>query len=175
MRIYDHEDAMMYEEMLRDNASQDEEANLDQYEFPEVKNALPPCIEVTLERKWDAADRHLLSSHIHGPYGSWIQRLRAMERLSRVRVARCSELIEGNYDGPPLPSLILAFQEHDAVVACFDEESQGMLESSAEPTLCTVFSPDKPKEVDEAIRAVSRFVAFNAELFFFAEQLVALC
>ncbi len=104
-----------------------------------------PCLLASRPR-WNGSgisgDRRLLSSHVHGPHGPWIQRLRALERLSRVRVAHCSELIEGNYDRPLVPSLILAFQNQDAVVACFEEESQGMLESSTEPTLCTVFSAD---------------------------------
>jgi hypothetical protein len=75
---------------------------------------------------------------------------------------------------PPLTataSWLIAFREHDAIAACFDEESQHMLESSAEPALCVVFSPDKPNEVERAIRAVDRFVSFNAELCLLAEEL----
>jgi hypothetical protein len=90
---------------------------------------------------------------------------------SRLRAESARDLIEGNYDGPPLPSLILAFQDHDAVVACFDEEAQSMLESSAEPTLCVVFSPTRAKEVDRVVRGVSRFVDFNVELCQLAEEL----
>jgi hypothetical protein len=172
MRIYDHDDAMMYEELLRENASQDDEGNLDQYEFPEVMKSLPPCIEKTLGSKWQLADRLLLCAHAHGPCGSWIGRLRKLMRLSRLRVADSREVIEGNYDGPPLPSLILAFHDHDAVVACFDEESRHMLESSAEPVLCVVFAPDKTDELDRVMQAVGRFVAFNAELYLLAEELV---
>jgi hypothetical protein len=70
-----------------------------------------------------------------------------------------------------LPSLIVAFRDHDAIVACFDEESQHMLESSSEPTLCVDFSPGKPDEVDQAVRALERFIAFNTELCRLAEDL----
>jgi hypothetical protein len=67
--------------------------------------------------------------------------------------------------------LILAFRDHDAIVACFDEESQHMLEASSEPTFCVVFSPDNPAEFERACRAVSRFVAFNVELFTLVEEI----
>jgi hypothetical protein len=47
-----------------------------------------------------------------------------------------------------------------------------MLESSSEPILCVDFSPGKPDEVDQAVRALERFVTFNTELFQLAEDLV---
>jgi hypothetical protein len=171
MRIYDHEDAMMYEENL--HAYADEDDSGEPYEFPEVKEALPPYIAATLDRGKRPGYRKLLCAHAQGPHGSWIGRLRTMERLSRLRVRSSRHLLEGNYDGQPLPSLILAFRDHDAIVACFDEESQHMLESTAEPTLCVDFSPHKPDEVDQAARVVERFVAFNTELYRLAEDLVA--
>jgi hypothetical protein len=78
---------------------------------------------------------------------------------------------DGGYDTIPLPSLLVAFKEHDAMVACFDEESQYMLEGSAEPTLGVVFSPQKPEEVRRALRVVGRFIALNLELFQLVEAL----
>jgi hypothetical protein len=171
MRIYDHDDALMYEEMLRDNADQEDSENSGQYEFPEVRRSLPPCIERTLDRKKRSGGRQLLRAHSCGAYAAWIGRLRTLERIARRRVENSRELIEDNYDGPPLPSWLVAFREHDAIVACFDEESQGMLESTAEPALCVVFSPDKQNALEQAIRAVDRFVTFNSELCLLAEAL----
>jgi hypothetical protein len=52
MRIYDHEDATMYEENLRAYADEDDSG--EQYEFPEVKRALPPYIAATLDRGKEA-------------------------------------------------------------------------------------------------------------------------
>jgi hypothetical protein len=173
MRIYDHDDAMMYEEMLRESASQDDESNRSQYEFPEVQKALPPYIRETPSQKWQISDRRLLKTHVNGACGTWIKRLRTLQKLSRLNVESSRELVEGNYDGPPLPSLILAFRDHDAIVACFDEESQHMLESSSEPALCVVFSLNNSGESDRAMRTVERFIAFNAELYLLAEELVA--
>jgi hypothetical protein len=50
-----------------------------------------------------------------------------------------------------------------------------MLEGSAEPALGVVFSPREPEEVKRAFRTVSRFVAFNYELFRLVEELAELC
>jgi hypothetical protein len=154
MRIYDHVDALMYEEQLRDSIDSDT-ANPEEYEFPEVRKALPPYIEQTLDNKWTIAKQRLLSRHGNGRYGQWIRRLRMLTRLARAAVSTDQEMLRGNYDGPPLPSLILAFRDHDAVVACFDEESQHMLEASSEPTFCVVFSPDNPAEFERACRVAA--------------------
>jgi hypothetical protein len=61
MRIYDHTDALMYEEMLIETANKDDEENRNQYEFPEVERALPACIQKTLKEKWRLEDRRLLA------------------------------------------------------------------------------------------------------------------
>jgi hypothetical protein len=44
-------------------------------------------------------------------------------------------------------------------------------EGSAEPALGVVFNPREPEEVRRALRTVSRFVAFNCELFELVEEL----
>ena len=172
MRIYDHDDALMYEEMLIESANEDDEESRSQYEFPEVEKALPECIQETLKEKWRLEDRRLLRAHGKGPYRAWIDRLRKMQRLSRLRVEQSQQRLEDRYyDGPPLPSLLVAFKDRDAITACFDEEGQHMLEGSSEPTVCVVFSPKEADEVKHAIRVIERFVAFNTELFELVEEL----
>jgi hypothetical protein len=173
MRIYNHDDAFEYEERMKEYA--EEEDNPEQYEFPEVENALPESIRRTLKEKprlCAIRARKLLSRYRDGKYAKWIERLRNIERLSRVRLASDPIFREdGGYDTIPLPSLVVAFKEHDAILACFDEESQYMLEGTAEPALGVVFSPREPEEVRRAIRTVSRFVAFNCELFQLVEEI----
>jgi len=168
MRIYDLSDAEVYEENLIEYAESDDEENRDQYEFPEVEKALPECIQASQKHGsdlWRIEYRRLLARHGEGRHGSWIRRLRMMERLSRIKtkVQDPSEY-SGNYDGPPLPALLVVFEDHDAVAACFDEESQHMLEVSSEPSVCTVFSPTSVEEFSDAVRVVERFVRFNEEL-----------
>jgi hypothetical protein len=67
--------------------------------------------------------------------------------------------------------LLVAFKEHDAITACFDEEGQYMMEGTAEPAVCVVFSPRKPDEVRQAMRIVDRFIALNCELFGLIEEI----
>ena len=147
----------------------------EQYGFPEVEKALPACIQKTFIGEYRvraAPARKLLSCHKKGKYRSWIEKLRHIERLSRLRLPSDDSFREdGGYDTMPLPSLVVAFKEHDAIVACFDEESQYMLEGSAEPTLGVVFSPWNTSEVRRALRSVSRFIALNSELFQLVEEL----
>ena len=40
-----------------------------------------------------------------------------------------------------------------------------MMEGTAEPTLCVVFSPRRADEVRYALRIVDRFIALSCELF----------
>jgi hypothetical protein len=175
MRIYNHDDALEYEERMHEYAEDDEE-NREQYEFPDVEKALPECIQRTLTRDdfrgFMRSNRRLLAEQRKGRCGFWIERLRKIDRLSRIPLRTDAYFREdGGYDTIPLPSLVVAFKEHDAIVACFDEESQHMLEGSAEPTLGVVFSPQKPEEVRRARRAVGRFIAINYELFQLVESL----
>ncbi len=96
MRIYNHDDALQYEERLHEYAEDDEE-NREQYEFPELEKALPECIQKTLttddHRAFTLRARRLLLKHMRGKHRSWIERLRTIERLSRVRLP----------NGPALP------------------------------------------------------------------------
>lgn len=175
MRIYNHDEALQYEERMKEYA-EDDDTNRKQYEFPEVDKALPECILKTLTSDDHCAftlrARRLLRKHGRGRYQSWIERLRAIQRLSRLRLSTEVYFREdGGYDTIPLPSLLVAFKEHDAIVACFDEEGQYMLEGSAEPTVGVVFSPQKPEDVRCALRVVGRFVALNYELFQLVETL----
>ena len=172
IQVYDHEDALRYEEGLREMAADDDESNRAQYEFPEVRKSLPACIRRSLEHS--KADRRryrqLLRKHRDGAYRKWIAHLRRLERLARVNVhARRNEL-DSYYDGPPVPSLLVAFAENDSIVACFDEEAQHMLESSPEPTFGLEFSPASHGSVVRVLGALDRFLEFHCELFRMIEE-----
>jgi hypothetical protein len=175
MRLYNHDDALMYEEQMRDWAAQDDEVNQGQYEFPEVEKAFPECIRATLKRdhrEGKARDRALLRRHRNGRFKDWIGRLRRIEQLARLPLKQSREYLEeGYYDQPPLPCLLVCFKEQDAIVACFDEESQSMLECTSEPALCVIFSPADPAGVRNALRTVERFIQINVELFSLVESI----
>jgi hypothetical protein len=175
MWIYNHDNALMYEERMRDYAAEDDAENQGHYEFPEVEKALPECIRKTQKREcadWKAHDRDLLRKFRNGKFSSWFERLRRIQRLSRLPLKQSREFLEsGYYDDPPLPSLLVVFKEHDAITACFDEEGQSMMEGTAEPTVCVVFSPREPEQVRQAMRIVDRFIALNCELFRLIEEI----
>lgn len=172
MRLYDHEDAMRYEEMMRESAGDDPGG---EYEFPEVEKAMPPCIRNSWNGNRAAnlrQSRRLLAEARSGPYRSWIERVRNIQRLARLPYRTDRDFIEqGGYDGPPLPSLLVTFEAHDAVMACFDEEAQSMMEYSSEPTFAAVFAPNDPLQVKRAVRMVRRFVALNRELFLLTNEI----
>jgi len=123
-------------------------------------------------RKGKACDRELLRLHLKGRFKDWIGRLRRIQQLARLPLKQSREhLEESYYDQPPLPCLLVCFKEQDAIVACFDEESQSMLECSSEPAICAIFSPANPAEVRNAVRIVARFIQINAELFSLVESI----
>ena len=133
MSIYDHSDGQAYEENLIEYAQEDDTANRNQYKFPDVEKALPECNRTSLKHEsehWRPDDRRLLQHHRNGQYRNRIRYVEAV-RFARVR-ARSSEPAdyEGHYDGPPLPALLIVFEEHDAVPGRLDEESQHMLVGS---------------------------------------------
>ena len=75
MRVYDHDDALRYEEMVRELAEQDGPENQGQYEFPEVKKALPDSIRRTLCRSDPRRYRRLLKANSSGRFRNWLARL----------------------------------------------------------------------------------------------------
>ena len=172
IQVYDHDDALRYEEGLRKMAADDDESNREQYEFPEVRKSLPACIRRSLTHT--KADRRrfrqLLRRHLHGRYRKWIECLRRIEKLARVNVGARRNELESYYDGPPVPWVLIAFEENDAIVACFDEEAQHMLESSPEPAFGLDYSPKNHNSVLRVLRAVDRFIEFNCELFRLTEE-----
>ncbi|MDX6463068.1 MAG: hypothetical protein QOE55_6765 [Acidobacteriaceae bacterium] len=174
MYVYDHDAAMQYEEGLWNMAADDDESNRDRYEFPEVEKALPDCIRKSLRhrtKKDYRRYRRLLEKHRNGAFRTWMERLRCMQRIARVNVHAERNELDNYYDGPPVPTLIIAFKQNDAIVACFDEEAQHMLESSPEPALGLEFSPSNPDHVKRVLRVLDRFIQFNCELFLLAEEL----
>jgi hypothetical protein len=179
MRVYDHSNAQAYEENLIEYAQEDDPANRDQYEFPEVDKALPKCIRRSLKHEsehWRLDYRRLLWRHRNARYQDWIRLVEVIAKLARVSARSFGpEDYDGYYDSPPLPALLIVFEEHDAVAACFDEESQHMLESSAEPAFCAVFTLDNAEQRSAAMRAAERFVLMNRAVCELIEEIRSLC
>ena len=111
IRVYDHTDAECYNEQLHEWMEQDEPESRDAYEFPAVDEAIPEPVRTA--KNWTSPKaRTLLRRHLQGPHSIWIQKLLTLHRLSRLKgqVMR----FEGEYDDPPVPSLLLVFREDDS-------------------------------------------------------------
>ena len=81
MRIYDHSDAQVYEEILIESSEADDEPSRHQHEFPEVDKALPECIRKSLQGEpglWRLQYRRLLERHSQGKYAAWIGHLKGI-------------------------------------------------------------------------------------------------
>lgn len=167
MRIYDLDDAARHEEYIRECVDE-EEAQAREFEFPEVMNALPACIRESMDGRapeFRTSARRLLVAHRNGAYGRWIERVRRIERLARLRIPSDPGFdISEVYDSIPLPAVLVAFRPNDAIVACFDEESQYMLEGNAEPSLAIAFKPTDQEQRRHALRAVRRYLGVIEEL-----------
>jgi len=161
IRIYDHTDAEAYNEQLHDWMEQDEPESRDAYEFPAVDEAIPEPVRTAKDLTYPSA-RRLLKRHLEGPHSVWIQKLLTLHRLSRLKgqVMR----FEGEYDDPPVPSLLLVFRENDAIQACFDHESERYNETTNEPSCAVCFRPEAGEEFDAALRTMAIFLRFNIEL-----------
>jgi hypothetical protein len=140
LRVYDFRDAQYRVEMLREWV--EGEADPEQYEFPDVEGCIPPSMRLKpLSLKHvrqlavgitDQLSRQLLEAALDLTKIS--RRLRRPEISEETREA----LMDSN---PPLPALLISFKRHDAVVACYDDESQAFLEASPEPNLIVAIDP----------------------------------
>ena len=138
MRIYNHDDALMYEERMREYAAQDDEENRGQYEFPEVEKALPECIRKTLKR--ECCDWKNARPRIAAQVPQWEIRLPYVSGSSGCGASSVSPGFVSSSPGITSKlvntmslhcrALLVTFKEHDAITACFDEEGQSMMEGT---------------------------------------------
>lgn len=161
LRIYDHTDAEFYNEQLQEWMEQDDPENREAYEFPPVDAAIPDPVKTV--NTWKTPEvRMLLRRHLCGPRSAWISNLLKLHRLSRLK--RDVMRFDGEFDDPPVPSLLIVFRENDAIQACFDHESERYNETTNEPSCAVCFRPDLREEFDRALRTMSIFFRINAEL-----------
>lgn len=161
LRIYDHTDAEFYNEQLQEWMEQDDPENREAYEFPPVDAAIPEPVKTV--GAWKTPEvRRLLRRHLCGRHSAWISNLLKLHRLSRLK--RDVMRFEGEFDDPPVPSLLIVFRENDAIQACFDHESERYNETTNEPSCAVCFRPDLREEFDRALRTMSIFFRINVEL-----------
>lgn len=151
-RVYDYRDAEERRENLLDWIANEPDA--DQYELPDVQGSIPLCM-----KQAPLMQRELLplKAAFADPLAAKL--VKAVLRVDHVSRATerptlgddVSELLSDC--NPPLPSLLAIFSESDAIEACFQEESEYMMEVTPEPNIIIPLDPSNTASVGAAFHA----------------------
>lgn len=161
IRVYDHRDAGERIEMLREWYSADPES--ESIELPDVEGSVPPSLR---ERPLRSAELRRLLPSFTLEVQDWMQRVVEIEATSRRarRPPMTNEIeLELGDRNPPLPSLLTVFRPGDGIEACFDDESQGMMEVSPEPNLIIPLDATNPVDVRRAFKTLQVICATLAK------------
>ena len=151
-RIYDYRDAEERRENLLDWVANEPDA--DQYELPDVQGSIPLCMKQPPLRQREIIR---LMDKISDPLAAKL--VEAVLNLNNVsRGAERPKLGDDVGEllsdcNPPLPSLLAIFSESDAIEACFQEESEYMMEVTPEPNLILPLDPSNTASVGVAFHA----------------------
>lgn len=152
IRIYDYRDAEERWENLLDWIANEPDAN--QYELPDVQGSIPPCMKQAPLKQGELIR---LKGKIGDPLAAGlVEAVLCLNKVSRSaeRPTLCDDVGELLSDcNPPLPSLLAIFAESDAIEACFQEESEYMMEVTPEPNLILPIEAGNTASVSGAFRA----------------------
>ena len=153
VRVYDYRDADERVDMLRQWYEGEE--NSDQYELPDVEGCTPKCLkERPLSvRRLRALREKIASEQVRSLLGGLLN-LCGMSQ--QTKPPECTEdmgeqLMDSN---PPLPCLLAAFSQGDAIVGCFDDEGQTAMEVTPQPNLIIPLRLSDPVSVRKAFRTL---------------------
>jgi hypothetical protein len=134
VRVYDYRDAQERVEMLRE--WREGEENADQDELPDVDGCTPKSFQ---ERTLSSQSLRRLAPAIHdASVRALIAGLLELCAISKhaKRLDFTEDMGEQLMDSnPPLPCLLAAFSPGDAVVGCFDDESETAMEVTPQPNV----------------------------------------
>ena len=152
IRIYDYRDAEERWENLQDWIANEPDA--DQYELPDVQGSIPPCMKQAPLKQGELIH---LKDKIGDPVAAGlVEAVLGLNKMSRS--AERPTLGDGVGEllsdcNPPLPSLLAIFAESDAIEACFQEESEYMMEATPEPNLILPLDPANIASVRETFHS----------------------
>ena len=153
VRVYDYRDAEERVDMLREWYEGEE--NADQYELPDVERCTPRCLkEKPLSRRELDSSRQRITNHTVTALGDGLLELcRVSEKAKRPEFTEemGEQLMDSN---PPLPCLLAAFSQGDAIVGCFDDEGQTAMEVTPQPNLIIPLKLSEPGSVNKAFRTL---------------------
>jgi hypothetical protein len=153
VRVYDYRDAQERVEMLRE--WHEGEENSDQYEVPDVDGCTPKSFQ---ERALSLYSLRRLAPIIHhASVRALITGLLELCSISKhaERPDFTEDMGEQLMDSnPPLPCLLAAFSSGDAVVGCFDDESETAMEVTPQPNVIIPLRLSDPVSVRQGFRAL---------------------
>jgi hypothetical protein len=152
IRLYDYRDAEERWENLLDWIANEPDAN--QYDLPDVQGSIPPCMKQAPLKQGELIR---LKDKIGDPLAAGL--VEAVLGLNKVSRSAERPTLGGDVGellsdcNPPLPSLLAIFAESDAIEACFQEESEYMMEVTPEPNLILPIEAGNTASVSGAFRA----------------------
>jgi len=165
-RVFDYQDALERNEMLRDWYEGDPDAET--IELPDIESMIPTSLreKALPTRGLRRLMRRIGSRDVLG----WIEGVLALHKESN----RCtapdldSSIRDQFYDSnPPLPVLLTVFEKHDGIEGAFDDVAQGMMEVTPEPNFILPLRTDDVDQVRDAfatLRCFCRTLTFASEL-----------
>jgi len=151
IRVYDYHDAEERVDMLREWYEGEEDR--EQYEIPDIEGCTPKCLkEPALSfRGLKELARSIRDPEVQALIGSLLELCRVSRRAERPDITddMGEQLMDAN---PPLPCLLAAFTQGDAVVGCFDDEAQTAMETTPHPNLIIPLPLSNPSSVRRSFR-----------------------
>ena len=153
VRVYDYRDAEERVDMLREWYEGEE--NPEQYEVPDIQGCTPRCLKessLSLRSLRDLVQK-IRSREVKVLVRGLLD-LRAIARRAK-RPEFTEDMGEQLSDSnPPLPCLLAAFSQGDAVVGCFDDEAQSAMETTPQPNLIIPLKVSDPSSVCQGFRTL---------------------
>jgi hypothetical protein len=153
VRIYDYHDAEERVDMLREWYEGEEER--EQYEVPDIEGCTPKCLkEPALSfRGLEDLTPSIRDAEAQALIRGLLDLCRVSSRAKRPDVTddMGEQLMDAN---PPLPCLLAAFTQGDAVVGCFDDEAQAALETTPHPNLIIPLQFSNPESVRKGLQTL---------------------
>jgi len=153
VRVYDYRDALEHIERLREWYSADPDC--ENVETPDVEGSIPASM---LRKPLSTSTLIRILPTLPSDVRKWMERVIELDAFSRtadrphLTEAAEEELCDNN---PPLPCLLVVFSRRDNIEACFDTESESMMEVPPEPNLIIPFSALDQAQVSAAFASLA--------------------
>jgi hypothetical protein len=153
VRVYDYRDAEERVDMLHQWYRAEE--NADQYELPNVEGCTPKCLKETplSRRELDSLRQRITNQTVTALADGLLELCRVSQRAKRPNFTEDmgEQLMDSN---SPLPCLLAAFSQGDAIVGCFDDEGQTAVEVTPQPNLIIPLKLSEPDSIGRAFRTL---------------------